>query len=279
MCGIFGIISYENNNPSVKRADSVKQIIMDLLMISEMRGRDASGIAVVSGNKAFMYKNSVPGSVLPDMPKFKRVLNTINPLNRFSSMIGHVRAQTKGSYKFNVNNHPILAGTVIGVHNGVIQNDDLLFDSAEQISSEAKFVRKGQVDSEIIFQLINHYLKIGYSLNGATKKATELLNGSYTCAFIDANDSERLVLFSGSGSSFPSLAIWRYEKRKLIIFASSNHILERVTMRNDYLPKQHYDVEIKSTPGFIINSLNGTILNFEVSSGFGNTVMENYYAS
>src|ERR671933_426166 len=64
-------------------------------------------------------------------------------------LLVHVRDYTKGHPSLSANNHPIRHGAVVGVHNGVIVNDDELFAHHGIARDEAGMT----VDSEIIFAL------------------------------------------------------------------------------------------------------------------------------
>src|SRR6185437_13845675 len=85
----------------------------------------------------------------------------------------HVRDYTKGHPRIEANNHPIRHGAVVGVHNGIIFNDDDLmeqhgFERAEPLMT---------VDSEAIFALAE-------AAWGAAS-AFEQLNGSMATAWLD----------------------------------------------------------------------------------------------
>ena len=45
-----------------------------------------------------------------------------------SEALVHVRDYTKGHPTLLANNHPIRHGSVVGIHNGVIANDEEIFD-------------------------------------------------------------------------------------------------------------------------------------------------------
>lgn len=66
------------------------------------------------------------------------------------SAIVHTRQHTQGSPQFNVNNHPIRTGPIVGVHNGMVMNDGEIFRSL----ADAGVERQGLVDSEAIFAAI-----------------------------------------------------------------------------------------------------------------------------
>src|SRR5690349_1832214 len=56
------------------------------------------------------------------------LLERIRVPEEATQLLVHVRDYTKGHPSLTANNHPIRHGAVVGVHNGIIANDDQLFD-------------------------------------------------------------------------------------------------------------------------------------------------------
>jgi len=218
MCGIFGMINYSKENLTTWRIKELQKLAANLLDESEIRGKDASGICLLSENKVSIFKDHIRGRDLKNYKLFEDIMDNINITNRFKSMLGHTRAETKGPHRFNVNNHPIVANKTIGVHNGIISNDDLLFSKHKD-----KIVREGQVDSEIIFRLIDMHIAEGKSIEDAVRETSDQLLGGYACAFINLDWSNYLTLFKGG--TYPSIIIYTYNFDHLIVFASSSIIL------------------------------------------------------
>lgn len=133
MCGIgaFQIMGGECDPRQVARV---------LLRLLEVRGRDASGVAWHDNGETYIQKAAIAGNVLA------RQLDE----NVGTTGIVHTRWATQGSPKQEVNNHPIDASGVVGVHNGHCSNDDELIRMCDG------YKRKGEVDSEAIFALIAH---------------------------------------------------------------------------------------------------------------------------
>ena len=185
MCGIIGLFAYACKTKDLDpRVEALMQrmLFTESLVGMEPRGKDATGISLLWDDyetsvikqpinaKQFAIDDGLWGKDFenPDdenanfkwfMEKWLRGL----PETRLRHAIGHVRAGTKGS-EFNPhNNHPIIISSsklelnktlterlLIGVHNGSLKNDAALF-------AKYKFDRIGEVDSEVIFQLINQY--------------------------------------------------------------------------------------------------------------------------
>jgi len=233
MCGIFGVIDY-GKAPYFK-VSTYQQVLKNLLKESEIRGRDASGLCIVTDRKISIFKARMPGEELSKSAGMDTLMKRMHE-NQFRSAIGHTRAQTKGSEWFNVNNHPIIAGNIIGVHNGWISNDETLFDEFK-----GKIDRAGMVDSEIIFRLIEHYRREGEgrSIIQAVKMTCEKIVGTYRCAFIDKCNSRYVTLFHNDTHN-PSIALRDYTFQKVMVFASSEWIIDK-SLKTGSLPYPMFD--------------------------------------
>jgi glucosamine 6-phosphate synthetase-like amidotransferase/phosphosugar isomerase protein len=226
------------------KVEVYQAVLKNLLKESQIRGRDASGLCVVTTKKISIFKARLSGEELAKSEHVGTLMKRMHN-GQFRSAIGHTRAQTKGSEWFNANNHPIIAGNIIGVHNGMIGNDELLFNEFE-----GKINRAGMVDSEIIFRLIDYYRREGEgrSLIQSVKLTCEKIVGTYRCAFVDRCNSRYVTLFHNDNYN-PSIALYDYTNAKVMVFASSEWIVDRsVTDRLlpyplfDGAPVKKYDV-------------------------------------
>jgi glucosamine 6-phosphate synthetase-like amidotransferase/phosphosugar isomerase protein len=229
-----------------------------LLEESQKRGRMASGLAVLTDKKVSLFKTNLIASKFTQTSKYNTIIEGINNKNSFKAMIGHTRYKTKGSEEFNINNHPIKAGRIIGVHNGMINNDDFLFDKYK-----TDIHRKGQVDSEIIFRLIDLYNENGDTIVESVKKTCVDIFGSCTCAFIDTKKPSYLTIFSNN--EYVNAHIFVYEPVKLMVFASEKDILLKALKNASILDPTFvtHEIGVKGN-GFRINIHTGKMLEFEV---------------
>ena len=164
MCGIVGALAFGKLN---KRDEKIQQRLMryfttELLLETVERGPDATGAAVLfnDGNFAGIKRGEESNKFLA---KFG-----VNNKERYGSLLeiwrqhdhpakvflGHCRKGTIGDKEDNENNHPIKIKNIVGVHNGVIRNDD-------DIEKHLGCKRDGKVDSEIIFRLFDHFTNSG----------------------------------------------------------------------------------------------------------------------
>jgi len=145
MCGIAAILLYPGDRP-VEQWQAIKQTFSMNLILNEQRGTAATGIAVIdAGGRVALHKSPLPASLFTKTTGYERILSCVGA--QTSLILGHTRLPTKGDPNKDPNNHPIWTGTVVGVHNGAIKNDDELFDLWG-------YERTADVDSEIIFRLV-----------------------------------------------------------------------------------------------------------------------------
>jgi glucosamine 6-phosphate synthetase-like amidotransferase/phosphosugar isomerase protein len=123
----------------------------------------------------------------------------------------HVRDYTKGHPTIAANNHPIRHGAVVGVHNGIITNDDELL-AARGIERAAPGMT---VDSEAIFALAEHACGSAHAL--------EELRGAMATAWLDERQLD--IVFVARGRGRP---LWLGRTRHEAFFASTREALEIV---------------------------------------------------
>jgi glucosamine 6-phosphate synthetase-like amidotransferase/phosphosugar isomerase protein len=121
----------------------------------------------------------------------------------------HVRDYTKGHPTIEANNHPVRHGTVVGVHNGIIVNDEELFDRHGFEREEPEM----SVDSEAIFALAEEL--------GSRAGTFEHLRGSMAAAWMDDREPGAIYLARGVGRP-----LWVGSAHEGVFFASTKHALE-----------------------------------------------------
>src|SRR5262249_46263748 len=128
-----------------------------------------------------------------------------------TELLVHVRDYTKGHPSINANNHPVRHGPVVGIHNGIITNDDEVLAPYSCARAESNMT----VDSEAIFAIAAH------SQNDA--RALEHLRGAMATAWVDEREPETVFLARGSGRP-----LWVGDGREGVFFASTKLALEVV---------------------------------------------------
>jgi glucosamine 6-phosphate synthetase-like amidotransferase/phosphosugar isomerase protein len=198
MCGIAG---YSLSSRS--RVDRTLAAQALLAGIAE-RGADAVG-----------YAHRGPGSPYPVVTKQRtpasQLLDRIGVPQTATEVLVHVRDYTKGHPSIAANNHPVRHGPVVGIHNGIIVNDDELLAGFDCARAEPEMT----VDSEAIFALAAH------SRN--EPQAFEQLLGSMATAWLD--EREPATVFVARGIGRP---LWLGAAKHELFFASTRTALEVV---------------------------------------------------
>ena len=193
MCGIAGMVL----SKKIRTADeleALRKTFSTLVVATQIRGRDATGGFVVSRKKGIRYhKSNLPALEMVKTPMWWGLMDEID--NSTVAVIAHTRAATQGSPEDNSNNHPIHIGNLVGVHNGIILNDD---DIREECPFDA------EVDSAAIFALLDkNAAKHRLNTEDIARTANDLI-GDFAiavadsrrpnCVFIARDDGRPLVM-------------------------------------------------------------------------------------
>jgi glucosamine 6-phosphate synthetase-like amidotransferase/phosphosugar isomerase protein len=196
MCGIAGYSL--SANCDVDRTLAAQSLLAG---IAE-RGADAVGYAYRNGGDVRVHKQRSGAS---------KLLDRVEIPQHASKVLVHVRDYTKGHPMIAANNHPVRHGTVVGVHNGIILNDEEIFAAHGFQRAEPRMT----VDSEAIFALAE--------LTGSRPKALEELRGSMAAAWID--ERQQGLVYCARGVGRP---LWIGESTHATFFASTSLTLEVV---------------------------------------------------
>jgi glucosamine 6-phosphate synthetase-like amidotransferase/phosphosugar isomerase protein len=197
LCGIAG---YSLSDSSRVDPTLATQILM--AAISE-RGSDAAGYCYRGPDIALAIHKQRSGA--------SRLLDSIHVPAKATQALVHVRDYTKGHPSLAANNHPIRHGAVVGIHNGIIRND-------EEIFARHGFERAAPrmtVDSEAIFALMEQ--------ERSSARALGELYGSMASAWMDEREPDVVYLARGMGRP-----LWIGEGRNSFFFASTKAALELV---------------------------------------------------
>lgn len=171
MCGIAGY-SLSPDSP-VERTLAAQALLAG---IAE-RGADAVGYAYRADDGRVEVTKLRGGA--------SALLDEIAVPPEAAQAILHVRDYTKGHPDIEVNNHPIRHGTVVGVHNGVIANDDDLLSRYRIERSHHEMT----VDSEAIFALMER--------REHDPRALRELHGTMAAGWLDERHPGSLFLARG----------------------------------------------------------------------------------
>ena len=140
MCGIFGFVAAPGTAFDLGH---IRPFLRDLFRLSEPRGQEASGLAIAVNDEIRVFKRGLAPSVMLASDAYRNFLDqaladittTDGKLDKSLAIIGHCRMVTNGAEIIPGNNHPILTAQTVGIHNGIITNDEdfLIFASGKLI--------------------------------------------------------------------------------------------------------------------------------------------------
>lgn len=206
MCGIVGISA---QRPIVHHLISGLQAL-------EYRGYDSAGVALLTtkGIERLRAKGKV---------RDLDMLQKQTGLDGFSG-IAHTRWATHG-VPSEINAHPHVSGAISVVHNGIIENHDVL--RAELKAAGFEF--NSQTDTEVVAHLIERAQQQGLKLINAVQQTVARLQGAYAIVVISAREPGTLV-----GARLGSPLVVGYGEGENY-FGSDVHALIPLTRRFSYL--------------------------------------------
>lgn len=173
MCGIVAYIGKKQAFP----------IVLKGLKRLEYRGYDSAGIAVLNNGELNMFKRS--GKVA-NLESYANDFNTDGHAG-----IGHTRWATHGAPN-DVNAHPHFSndGSIAVIHNGIIENYDVL--RKELIGHGYEF--KSETDTEVLVHLIDDIRKNeNVAIAEAVRRALHEVEGAYALVVISKDNPNQLV--------------------------------------------------------------------------------------
>jgi glucosamine 6-phosphate synthetase-like amidotransferase/phosphosugar isomerase protein len=194
MCGIAGYSLGPDS--SVERTLAAQALLAG---IAE-RGADAVGYAS-RGSDGTIEVTKLRGGA-------SALLDEIRVSAGTTQALIHVRDYTKGHPEISANNHPVRHGTVVGIHNGLIENDDALLDRYGIEREEPDMT----VDSEAIFALME--------VRRHHPRALSEMRGALAAAWLDERDPSTLYLARGVARP-----LWLGQTGSDLYFASTRRAL------------------------------------------------------
>ena len=197
MCGIAGY--------SFDRASTVSRTLAAQALLAGIaeRGADAVGYAFRGDAGTLSVHKQRSGA--------SALLERISVSPEANQALIHVRDYTKGHPRITANNHPVRHGSVKGIHNGIIVNDEEIFARHGFERHEPQMT----VDTEAIFALIDEL--------GPRQEALEELRGSMATAWFDDREADTVYIARGVGRP-----LWLGEGQHEAFFASTRAALDLV---------------------------------------------------
>jgi glucosamine--fructose-6-phosphate aminotransferase (isomerizing) len=170
MCGIIGITS--NKLVSSPIINSLKKL--------EYRGYDSAGIATIDSGYIKEVKCEGRVESLEEAVSKSKLTGNVG--------IGHVRWATHGVPN-TINAHPHSSENVSLVHNGIIENYNIL----KTMLIDNGYTFKSETDSEVVVNLLSHfYHKNGEDTTKAIQRTIDNLEGTWGLAILCKNEPNKL---------------------------------------------------------------------------------------
>lgn len=195
MCGIFGIISSAPTGVSPDASERFRK----MMVRSERRGKDASGILIVDKQSVYLQKSNKPGSELVKSKAYLQNLQRREMANTekyVHVLMGHTRMSTHGDNSY-ANTQPIVcsAERFFLFHNGIAVNwkeleESILLGTGNSLS-----------DSTIILKCFEALRKKESSVTASFSQLCKILIGANNLVLIDTH-TDRIYFYTSNGSLF-----------------------------------------------------------------------------
>jgi len=171
MCGIIGYIG----------SKPVVPVLIDGLRRLEYRGYDSAGVALVSPEGISLRRSA---------GKLVNLENVIRdePVDGLYG-VGHTRWATHGRpTEENAHPHRDCTGSIVVVHNGIIEN---YLELKHELKAQGH-VFKTETDTEIVAHLVEREMR-NDGLEQAVRRALTFMRGMFALVLVSVNDPEKIV--------------------------------------------------------------------------------------
>ncbi len=173
MCGIVGYLGDQPAGP----------ILIGGLRRLEYRGYDSAGVCIQNGDGLVTVKRE------GKLGRLQEALDERMPKGTVG--IAHTRWATHGPpNRANAHPHTNAAGDIAMIHNGIIENAEVLRAGLTQQG----YTFTSETDTEVVVHLIDHLWKDGMKLEDAVAAALREVEGAYGIAVISNRDPEKIVV-------------------------------------------------------------------------------------
>lgn len=224
MCGIFGVAAAKNGRLDPR---SLRRALSTLAHESQSRGKDSSGLVFYddSAQACRVIKGAVKLGDLLRAREARRLLS--DALGAWAeehdgasfAVMGHSRLVTNGTQLDDENNQPIVKDGLIGIHNGIIVNDDAIWEANPDLQRQCK------IDTEVMLAMLRKQLDMGHDSPAAIARTNRQIEGTVSTAILDPG-SRSMTLFTNNGSLY-TLS----NKEDVLFFASEYYPLSLLARR------------------------------------------------
>lgn len=239
MCGIVAYIGGQDATP----------IVVDGLKKLEYRGYDSAGIAILDNGRIEIRRAAGKVALLETLIEKNPVQGTTG--------IGHTRWATHGApSELNAHPHLGMAGRIVIVHNGIVEN--YLSLKEELVSEGVDF--KSETDTETIAHLIEIFYNETNDLASAVQKALKMIKGAHGLVVMSTVEPEKLIAARLGNAGGVALGIGENE----MFIASDIPAIMSHTRKIAFLESGQFAIVYQD--GFSIKDLEGNPVNSEIQN-------------
>jgi len=239
MCGIVAYIGGQDATP----------IVVDGLKKLEYRGYDSAGIAILDNGRIEIRRAAGKVALLETLIEKNPVQGTTG--------IGHTRWATHGApSELNAHPHLGMAGRIVIVHNGIVEN--YLSLKEELVSEGVDF--KSETDTETIAHLIEIFYNETNDLATAVQKALKMIKGAHGLVVMSTVEPEKLIAARLGNAGGVALGIGENE----MFIASDIPAIMSHTRKIVFLESGQFAIVQRN--GFSIKDLEGNPVNSEIQN-------------
>ncbi len=232
MCGIVGIIGNQD----------AKEILLKGLEKLEYRGYDSAGIALSNEDGVQVFK---------EKGRIADLRSIVDETVFTDTGIGHTRWATHGvPSRLNAHPHKSASGRFTIVHNGVIENYDLL---KKEYLPDVEM--KSDTDTEVVIQLIEQLVESGQDVKAAFVQTLKMLKGSYAFALLDEQNTDVIYVAKNKSPLLVGLG------EDFNVIASDAMAMLQVT--DQYVELVDKEIVLVSKDKVIIETLDGEVISRE----------------
>lgn len=258
MCGIFGFIV---DKGARFEPDFYRNSLTTLARLSESRGKDSSGLVFrnEADRQLQVLKGAVPLNYLLGRTEVARQFDSMlaGPSDRDAghahvfAVMGHSRLVTNGSHQSDDNNQPVVKDGIVGIHNGIIVNEDELWSRRQGMK------REYQIDTEVMLALVKQYLNEGEGVAAAVSRTVTDIFGTVAAAFFFDNQNT-FALATNNGSLYVLTG-----GEQVFAFASEGYFLEQLAEKMQFKGRFDFTIrQIKAGHGVLLDLDDFSMLGF-----------------
>ncbi|BFM16493.1 hypothetical protein R50073_26760 [Maricurvus nonylphenolicus] len=192
MCAILGLVLRRYD---IKFEDKLEQTLTGLLLASESRGKDATGVCLISDGEIFNLRESQSAKNFVKTSNYKKFINKAKEVYRDEggiTILGHTRLATHGLSQLKSQHQPLVSEGLVVSHNGLVLN---------KFSEPNELGVKYKSDTELLLSDINSKISSQADVESSFNEIFSGLEGENNL-LLGFSDRDVLVGYTNTGSLY-----------------------------------------------------------------------------